>query len=382
MIRNADPKDFGGAETYPISLMSTLERVSDYEPVIATGSNKLLTYAKGRGKKTIKSPYLTHQNWTGWRTLLIPLYAMWQAYLVVWYYFKIKSINPSVVHIQSRDDFIAASISAKLLGKRVIWTDHMDLRYVLENSQKPFRNIVAKLVLWASRYADSIILISKNEEKLVLGHIPPNHSFRSKVTLVNNGVSDTLSETLTRSQRNPADKAFHLATVSRAVKSKGIGEAIDAFKTIIKLPTNRPVVLDIYGDGPDLQYFKDKVASEDIKGVVFHGHTDDPHQAMLDADVFMLPSYQEGFSIALLEASMLGKAIIVTNVDSNPEIITDGETGLLVNPRDSSALSKAMLDLVNNKDLADRLEKNARENYLKNYSLESIAKNNILPLYE
>jgi glycosyltransferase involved in cell wall biosynthesis len=76
-------------------------------------------------------------------------------------------------------------------------------------------------------------------------------------------------------------------------------------------------------------------------------------------DVFALPSRTEGLSIALLEAAANRLAIVATEVGGNPEIVRDGETGLLVPVDDGSALMEALLRLFDDPSLRVRLAASA-----------------------
>lgn len=376
LIRNAAPDDFGGAETYQISLGSILLK-NGFKPLITTRSDKLLRYSKEHGINTIRGWWWKKQNWNGLNTLFIPVYLLWQIALTIWYILLIRRISPVALHIQSRDDFIAATIAGKLTKTPTVWTDHMDLRYIFENISKPFKNIPGKIVFWAAKYADSIILISQNEMNLVTSHFKTRGALAEKIQLVTNGVIDTLPS---MQRRSTQDNTIHFCIASRIVKNKGIGEVIDAFKKLLQDDTATVTyTLDIYGNGAGLHQFKERAA--DTPQIQFHGHTNNSTQAILDSDIFILPSYQEGFSIALLEATMLGKAIIASNVDSNPEIIHHNITGLLVPAKDPVSLAKAMKRLSTDTKLRQKIEKNSRANYIKNYQLDAIVTKQIIPLY-
>ncbi|MBG1243160.1 glycosyltransferase family 4 protein [Nostoc sp. NZL] len=83
-------------------------------------------------------------------------------------------------------------------------------------------------------------------------------------------------------------------------------------------------------------------------------------ELLAKADVFVLPSYNEGLPMALLEAMSWGLAVITTTVGGIPEIVTQSENGLLVNPGEIQELSEAMQSLIADKNLRISLGNNAR----------------------
>ena len=375
LVRNAAKQDFGGAETYPVSLAKLLEK-EGWSPILVSRSRKLLDYASPQSIATRRGWWWAQQNWSGKRALLFPLYVVWQLILSVWYIQLIIRTHAVAVHTQSRDDLIAATFACSITRRVVVWTDHMDLRYVFENITLPFRNPVGKFVFWTSRFAHHIILISDNERRLVTSHFAHKDARDKQIVLVKNGVVDR-GQATPRARSNPV--VFCLA--SRMVANKGVAEAIHAFSGLQQRlsGSEHKAKLAIYGDGGDLETFK--ALAKDIPGITFHGHQDNAIEKVRAADVFVLPSYQEGFSIALLEATMLGKAIIASDVDSNPEIIIDHETGLLVKPRDIESLQQAMYIMATDEPLRHKLERNARHEYEQQFDLENIVREQILPLY-
>ena len=108
----------------------------------------------------------------------------------------------------------------------------------------------------------------------------------------------------------------------------------------------------------------------------------DVAEKLSEADIFVHPSYLEGFSISLLEAAMLGKPIIACNVGGNPELIGDGQNGVLIPPRDMVSLTSAMHKLAGDKALREKLGQQARKTYEKRFALEKIVKQQYIPLYE
>ena len=93
---------------------------------------------------------------------------------------------------------------------------------------------------------------------------------------------------------------------------------------------------------------------------------------LLAFDYYVLPSVKEGFPYAILEAMQTGLPIIATNVGGIPEIIKDGQNGLLVNPADPKSITNAIDYLMKNQGAADRLAKQAKIDVVKNFSLEKM----------
>jgi glycosyltransferase involved in cell wall biosynthesis len=94
-----------------------------------------------------------------------------------------------------------------------------------------------------------------------------------------------------------------------------------------------------------------------------------------DADIFVLPSYTEGFPVALLEAMALGRPIIATDVGAVPEMLgqnTDTPCGVLIKPREVVELQEAIVDLLSNPLKAGMYGKRARAKVLEQYSSDGI----------
>ncbi len=372
LIRNAKSYDFGGAERYPVDLAKELAQ-NGWNSQIVSKQAKLLEYAKAQHVPYVTGLWWNQQNWSGWRALATPIYVGWQLILVIWYMRLIGRYEADVVHPQSKDDFIAATIAGKLLGKRVIWTDHADLKYIYSNHSTWYKNPVGKLVYFASKYADYITVVSQNERMLIADAL--GMPLDNQYVVVHNGVGE-LSKKQSRANKRKKD-AFVFCATSRLVVAKGIGELIEAFERFVKEHPNSELWL--VGDGPDQIKFKHMAA--DIPGIKLIGHSDNPLSYVAAADVFVHPSYHEGFSLSLVEAAMLGKPIIACNVGGNTEIIRDRHTGLLVTPQNSGGLHNMMNKMYENPKFAENLGKNARIMYENNFRFDRLVTEKLLPLY-
>ncbi|MGA7160200.1 MAG: glycosyltransferase family 4 protein [Bacteroidota bacterium] len=107
------------------------------------------------------------------------------------------------------------------------------------------------------------------------------------------------------------------------------------------------------------------------KYVRFLPFTDDVPRLMAALDVFILPSFSETFGLVLIEAMAMEKPVIATNAGGPPEIIVDGKTGLLVEPRNVEAISSAIEKILGDDVLRATLANSAREEALRRFSMES-----------
>ncbi len=375
IIRNAYTHDFGGGERFPVFLAESLVK-NDYEPIIVSRNHRLLQFAGDKNIHTIRGWWWSRQAWNGWRIGLFPIYTLWQLILRFWYRRLFRKLRPSVVHIQSKDDFIAATMAARGMNIRIIWTDHADLKHIWQNVTTPLKNPVGKWIYGAARFADTITVVSHSELNEVIALLPEKSPIREKLTVVHNGCDDVIDRyTLPMSN---TESSFSYIIASRLVTDKGIGEALAAFEMLRGKYNN--VRLIVAGDGPEREVFAKNAAT--IESVSFVGHLDDPYAAIAKADVFLQPTYHEGFSVALVEASMLAKPIIATAVGGNVEIIHDHETGLLVPVRDAAALSKAMELLYKDTSLRNSLAQAARKQYEEQFVFDTIVKERFIPLYD
>ena len=370
LIRNISPSAYGGAEVYQLELAKVLRR-NGLDPVILTSSKQLIRNAKKQGLRVQKGLYWTRQNWSGHRNILLPLYFVWQAILVLQYLQIVRKFHPRVLHIQNRDDMIAGTIVGRLTNARVIWTDHADLRETWQNIHAKFKNPIGKLILKLSKRVYKITTVSQFEYDCLKKSL--KSALPKQLIVVKNGVIDQKSKF--KAETKKSDIA-NLCFIGRPTQQKGIQELLDAFEQLSKVQRN--LKLDICGTSPEEVYWKRYLNNPQI---TFHGYSENRLNILSQSDIYILPTYKEGLSLSLIEACMMQKAIIATNVDGNPEIIKDKQNGLLIPPQDTPALISAAKKLLQTPSLRQNLAKAARKSYEQEFNLETIVKSQIVPLY-
>ena len=98
------------------------------------------------------------------------------------------------------------------------------------------------------------------------------------------------------------------------------------------------------------------------------GNRGDVLRIISSFDLFIMTSLWEGFSIALLEAMATGLPIIATNVGGNPEVIENLDSGIIVSPGDTDGIVKAIIMLINDDDLRQKIGNNARTKFMSKFS--------------
>lgn len=166
----------------------------------------------------------------------------------------------------------------------------------------------------------------------------------------------------------PDDHVFILS-VGRLYPIKGQTFLVQAAKRVLSRFTK--ATFAIAGGGPLLNDLKAEADAYGL-GERFRllGFRTDIENLLLAADIFVLPSLKEGTSIAILEAMSAGVPVIATATGGNPELVIDGETGLLVQPCDANHLAEAILKIISTPQLKDLLIKNAKNKIRLEYSQE------------
>ncbi len=150
-------------------------------------------------------------------------------------------------------------------------------------------------------------------------------------------------------------------SVGRLSLEKGHADLIRAFARVRSIAAT-PLRLVFVGDGPELARLEALARALNVRdATTFAGHQSDVRPYYAVADLFVLPSHSEGSPNVLLEAMDAGVPVVATAAGGIPEIVTAGESALLVEARDSQALAAAMARLLSDEDLRIRLTIAARE---------------------
>jgi len=232
---------------------------------------------------------------------------------------------------------------------------------------------------------DSDALRSEGLVKSTLATLEDDARFardQRSVLIPGSGV-DTASFPASAVPETLPDRPIELTLVSRMLTDKGIGEFATAGEILRArgVSARFSLVGEPDADNPATIPRETLRSWHDSGSVTWHGRRNDIADVWLESSVAVLPSYREGLPMSLLEAASCGRPMVATDVPGCREICRDGETGLLVPPRDPEALADALETLVRDPSLREKLGRNARALVEREFSAEIVAEKT-LKLYQ
>jgi N-acetyl-alpha-D-glucosaminyl L-malate synthase BshA len=176
-------------------------------------------------------------------------------------------------------------------------------------------------------------------------------------------------------ERLSPDRAPVIAHMSNFRPVKRAGIVFDVFERIRR---RRPARLVFIGDGPDRAAIEARVrASAYSADVTFEGEQRDPVPLLSCADLFLLPSSQESFGMAALEAMACEVPVVASRIGGLPELIEDGQTGFLHDLDDVDGMAERGIQVLEDGALARTIGKTALASVSKRYCVDKV-----VPMYE
>ncbi len=241
--------------------------------------------------------------------------------LISWLFQK-----PVIIHAHSSDFHLFYSKLPQLLKQWLSWSFRKSTRFIVLSDS------------WKKYYIENLGLNS--EQVIVLPNsvrIPPEVPHRID------------------------SKQIFFLFLGRIGERKGAFDLIKAFASIPAVEQSRAkLVIAGDGDGEQARSLIQSLNLIEYITVLDWVNQEERDDLLTKADVFVLPSYNEGLPMALLEAMSWGLAVITTAVGGIPEVVTQNQNGLLVNPGDIQQLSEAMKSLIADENLRISLGNNAR----------------------
>ncbi|OLE65795.1 MAG: hypothetical protein AUI36_07965 [Cyanobacteria bacterium 13_1_40CM_2_61_4] len=148
---------------------------------------------------------------------------------------------------------------------------------------------------------------------------------------------------------------------------------VEAFRAVVK--SHPETVLLVAGDGALRGLVEERIRQFGLNGNVrLLGFREDVPELLKMADIFALSSLWEGMGRAMTEAMLLGKPVVVPRVNGIPEIVRDGETGLLYEPGRTDQLAACLLRLLEHPQQGEHLGANARRLTRRHFDLNHMVR--------
>jgi len=297
----------------------------------------------------------------------------------------IRARNVRALYVPDHAGWHPAFCALRLAGvRKIIVHDHTSGQRAVPRGFKRLAKGAARRLPGA--LADQIIAVSDYvaRRKIETELLPPARVMRSWNTVPIPEPDPTARGRLRREFGLPDEQAVVFCGC-RAVEEKGVLHLLRAFDALVRdLPAHAQQVSLVYaGDGPAMDQLRAlwrELPSRDR--IILAGYRDDAADLAGGADVCVVPSlWQEAFGLAALEPMARGVPVIASRVGGLPEVVRDGETGLLVTPGDEAELAGAMRRLLLDPAERKRLGANGRRRAVAHFSPDAQLRE-LLPVFE
>ena len=246
--------------------------------------------------------------------------------------------------------FLGASGAPYVVALKGVMAD--ELRYETGWNRTRFR-LLSQLERRNARRADRVIVTSRHSREVAIAA----YGLDPECTgVVPEGI-DVESWSQFAHDPESAGSPPSIVSIARQYRRKNTAVLIRAMPEVRRAVPG--VRLRVVGDGPELSHLRTLVRSLDLADTVtLVGSVEGIHEVRAElsrADVFCLPSLQEGFGIVFLEAMAAGLPIVAADCGAVPETAPHGEVSLLVEPDDVQGLAAALVRLLRDGDLRARL---------------------------
>lgn len=228
-------------------------------------------------------------------------------------------------------------------------------------------------VQFSINQSDKITTVSESLRKDTLQFFNINKD----IQVINNFIDNELFIRCTKCDRSqfatPEEKILIHTSNLRPIKR--IGDVLQIFKNVnSKIPSK----LVIIGEGPDMEIVTEflEINPDLIDRIRLLGKTKDLYKILELSDLFLLPSSQESFGLAALEAMAAYTPIVSSNAGGIPEVNIDGETGFWANVGDVDKMSADAIKILSDENLLQRMKENAKKQAIR-FDIK-----NIIPQYE
>ncbi len=241
----------------------------------------------------------------------------------------------------------------------------------LEELPKWKKMLYKKLEKWTAKFKDVIVVNCEAHRQLA---IKLKIAQPEKIVTIYNGIDlDKLNflpyDEARKKLSTINNEQLTIGCIANFYKNKGLEYLIKAVSQLSIINYQ----LLIIGDGIERENLVKLIKELDVEDrVILTGQLPNAYQYLKAFDVFVLPSIKEGQPWSILEAMAAEVPIIATNIAAIPEMLKDGESGLLVEPKNPKAIAEKIEYLIKNSEIAKNLASSAQKEVDKKFTVEKM----------
>lgn len=298
-----------------------------------------------------------------WRegNILSRLYLAFKSFVNLIKYILIDKVDLVHIHVAQKGSFYRKSLIiliCKVLNKKVLLHIHASQFDIFYSKSKTFNKAFIRYIL---KISDEIVVLSEEWREIISG-ITDN----KQISVVHNAVS--IEDYMYNNE------GTNITFLGRLCDRKGTYDLLKILEELFK--KNPKIKLFLCGDG-DINKVKEIIKVKGLEdNVIITGwiNSEEKEKILKNTIINILPSYNEGMPMAILETMARGIPNISTRVGGIPQVITNMENGIINSPGDVDSLLKSIIYLIENKEERLKMSKKAYEEIKSQYSIDAYNK--------
>lgn len=282
----------------------------------------------------------------------------------------IAASNPDIIHAHEVIPAFYAAIGLLTMGRKV--------KFIFHRHHSYYRN-------WATRIMEKVaflscslaISVSKTTQEEAFSEHPFS---KKKITQLYNGITLDDSNLALPFDINQFKNKFKIVLLSRLRTGKGHLIAIEAMELVRQIIPNS--VMFFAGEGDYRKQIESEIKEKNMQEfIIMLGDIVNIKALLNEIDISILPSESEAFNLSILETFASNKLSIASNLPSIKECITDGITGILVEPKNANALAEQIIYYIKNEKERIQIAANGKKLYDQEFTT-AVMVNKIVKIYD
>lgn len=299
-------------------------------------------------------------------TYILPLkrsfHPLWMVKVIQY----IKKRNINCLHSHEFAMNCHSAIISRCLGLNCVTTVHGKNYYTDTYLRRYMYKIVSLIT--------NMVAVSDDIKEYLVNKVnisPKNITVIKNGIITNKRSYDLNIRTKIRNELGVAGTTILIGAIGNLYPVKGHIYLLKAINLIVKKQNN--IHLIIAGRGKEENNLRKYIEDNNLSDyITLLGYRDDVAELLSAIDIFVMPSISEGLPMALLEAMVVGKPVVVSNVGGMPEVVMNRNTGILYEYNDYENLAYSIIELINDDELRNNISMNAKNLVKNKYSFNEM----------